>query len=150
MSPDQAAAELLTELGDGSHILKTHSESYKKYRRNKADLQEIYISLVLLSEKLKQGVADTELQGWYPRVSEPAHHTPSRPDEGFMFSWDHGYLGFFIHKDEGDIQYTYKGEPSVHIARMTGETLAEAATRLVFNCLRPYYNAHLFQGGGLV
>jgi hypothetical protein len=146
MSPEQAAKDLLEALGDGQHVLKQQSESHIAYRKARAEMREMFSALVLLSENLRQGVAGTELQGWAPELRENAGYLKHVSGDNFMLVWDKGAFTFYS-CPEG-VRYTYHDlhviNDTLHtIPRMVGETLAEAAVRLVYNALRPAYDPRL-------
>ncbi len=146
MNPSRAAKELLEKLGDGQHVLRKHQPSYVAYRRNREDMKEIFLALVLLTEELRQGVQNTDLQGWYPELTEGRERGMGRED--FILSWEGGFLKFHLTRED-DIRYSYKDGPLAPVTRMVGETMAEAVTRMVFQMLEPVYTPSLFTGLGV-
>lgn len=142
MDPSRAAKELLERLGDGLHVLRTHSPSYIKFRRNREDMRELFTALVLLTEGLRQGVQATELQGWYPELHVGPEYGLHKDD--ILLGWEGGRLVFNL-TPEG-ILYSYNEGPLGTVTRMVGESLAEAAVRMVFQMLEPIYTPGLFSG----
>jgi hypothetical protein len=146
MSPEQAAQELLEALGDGQHVLKTHSPSYIASRKARVEMREVFVALVLLSESLRQGVANTELQGWAPEIQENAGYLTHVSKDNFRFAWDKGAFTFYSCPD--GVKYTYNDHNVIDdtlypISRMVGETTAEAVVRLAYNALRHAYDPKL-------
>jgi hypothetical protein len=142
MDPSRAAKELLEKLGDGLHILRNHDESYIAFRRNQEDMKEIFSALTLLVEGLRQGVQNTELQGWYPELKEGPDLGMSKAD--FFLGWEGGFLKFYLKPD--GIRYSYRDGKLVPIPRMAGESKADAVVRMVFQMLEPVYAPGLFAG----
>lgn len=137
MTPSQAAKELLKKLGDGLHILKHHSPSYVKFRRDREDMREIFTALASLTEELRQGVQNTELQGWYPELREGPQQGMHRED--FFLELKEGLFVKFYLTPNG-IRYTYSDGKMTIIPRIAGESMADAAVRLVFQMLEPVYS----------
>lgn len=135
MSPDQAATELLTVFGDGAHIKKTLPQSTLEEYRYQADFRDIYRALIFFVEKLKDGVRNTEMCGWYPRFSE-GHAS-------FSLLWRGGSVLFLV--TPSGVRYKVadslnnQGSEFHPIPRMVGESIEDAAVRLVFNILKPVY-----------
>jgi hypothetical protein len=148
MDPSQAAKELLEKLGDGLHVLRTHSPSYIKFRRDREDMREIFVAFVLLTEGLRKGVQNTELQGWYPELREGPQQGMHKDDFFLGLSEGGNFFKFYLTPD--GIRYSYRDGELVPITRMVGESVAEAAVRLVFQALEPVYAPSLFSGSNSV